>query len=102
MSSRIHKTVRLGRSRHWQLYIIGIGVWLSGGLWLLFHYFFVRQGDFGPVENPLTPWWLRLHGASLSARFGSSVCSGPLTLRLPGHASGDAGRAACSPESSLS
>ncbi len=63
MSSRIHKTVRLGRSRRWQLYIVGIGVWLSGGLWLLFHYFFVRQGDFGPVENPLTPWWLRLHGA---------------------------------------
>lgn len=61
--SRIHKTVRLGRSRRWQLYIIGIGIWLSGGLWLLYHYFLVQQGDFGPVENPLTPWWLRLHGA---------------------------------------
>jgi len=55
MSSRIHKTVRLSRSRRWQLYIIGIGVWLSGGLWLLFHYFLGKQGDFGPVENPLTP-----------------------------------------------
>ena len=63
MSSRIHKTVRLSRSRRWQLYIIGIGVWLSGGLWLLYHYLLVQQSDFGPVENPLTPWWLRLHGA---------------------------------------
>jgi hypothetical protein len=63
MSSRIHKTVKLGRARRWQLYFVGIGVWLSGGLWLLFHYFLVQQGDFGPVENPLTSWWLRLHGA---------------------------------------
>ena len=63
MNSRIHKTVKLGGAQRWQLSIIGIGVWLSGGLWLLFHYFFGKQGDFGPVENPLTPWWLRLHGA---------------------------------------
>lgn len=70
MSSRIHKTVRLSRSRRWQLYIIGIGVWLSGGLWLLFHYFLGKQGDFGPVENPLTPWWLRLHGAFAFASIG--------------------------------
>jgi hypothetical protein len=53
----------LGRSRRWALYIIGIGVWLSGGLWLLFHYFLVKQGEFGPVANPLEPWWLKLHGA---------------------------------------
>ena len=63
MSIKIHKTVRISRSRRWQLYIIGVGVWLTGGLWLVFHYFLGKQGDFGPVENPLTPWWLRLHGA---------------------------------------
>ena len=63
MSRRFHKSVRLGRPTRSALYFVGIGVWLSGGLWLLFHYFLGRQGDFGPVENPLTPWWLRLHGA---------------------------------------
>jgi hypothetical protein len=45
------------------LYIIGTGVWLSGGLWLLYHYFFVQQGEFGPAANPLEAWWLKLHGA---------------------------------------
>lgn len=63
MSARIHRSVRLGRSKRLTLYVVGIGVWLSGGVWLLFHYFCVKQGEFGPVENPLTPWWLRLHGA---------------------------------------
>jgi hypothetical protein len=32
-------------------------------LWLLFHYFFVEQGEFGPRIHPLEPWWLKLHGA---------------------------------------
>jgi hypothetical protein len=40
-----------------------VGVWLSGGLWLLFHYFLTEQGEFGPQSNPLEPWWLKLHGA---------------------------------------
>lgn len=51
------------RSRKWALYVVGIGVWLSGGLWLLFHYFFEEQGDFGPKTHPLEPWWLKMHGA---------------------------------------
>lgn len=63
MSSTVHKTVRISRGWRWQTYIVGAGIWLSGGLWLLFHYFFVTQGEFGPAENPLTAWWLRLHGA---------------------------------------
>jgi hypothetical protein len=53
----------LSRRRRWTLYIIGSGVWLTGGLWLLFHYFLVKQGEFGPAANPLEPWWLKLHGA---------------------------------------
>lgn len=51
------------RSSRSALYIIGIGVWLSGGLWLLTHYFLVEQGEFGPQNSPFEPWWLRLHGA---------------------------------------
>jgi hypothetical protein len=63
MSVSIRKSGSMGQSRRWALYIISAGVWLSGGLWLLFHYFLVRQGEFGPTANPLEPWWLRLHGA---------------------------------------
>ncbi|TCK70748.1 hypothetical protein [Acidipila rosea] len=63
MSASVGNSGGLGRSRRWGLYIIGIGAWLSGGLWLLFHYFFVEQGEFGPQVNPLEPWWLKIHGA---------------------------------------
>lgn len=45
------------------LYVIGAGSWLSGGLWLLFHYFLVRQNEFGPAPHPLQSWWLKIHGA---------------------------------------
>ncbi|HLH31681.1 MAG TPA: hypothetical protein VKY31_10800 [Terriglobia bacterium] len=47
----------------WALYMIGLGIWLSGGLWLLFHYFFVTSQQFGPQPHPLEPWLLKLHGA---------------------------------------
>jgi hypothetical protein len=63
MKALVRRSGSLGQPRRWALYLIGIGIWLSGGLWLLFHYFLVKQGDFGPVTNPLEPWWLKLHGA---------------------------------------
>jgi hypothetical protein len=63
VSVPVPKSVRFPRSERWALYIIGIGVWLSGGLWLLFHCFFVERGEFGPKVHPLEPWWLKLHGA---------------------------------------
>jgi hypothetical protein len=63
MSALVRKSGSLGPARRWALYIVGAGVWLTGGLWLLYHYFLVRQGDFGPTANPLEPWWLKLHGA---------------------------------------
>lgn len=52
-----------GFARRWWIYVIAAGVWLSGVLWLLFHYFLQKQGDFGPSTNPLEPWWLKVHGA---------------------------------------
>jgi hypothetical protein len=55
--------MRPPRSRHIAIYVIGVGVWLSGSLWLLFHYFVVHPGPFGPASSPLEPWWLKLHGA---------------------------------------
>lgn len=43
--------------------ITGAGLWLSGALWLVFHYFLRRPGPWGPEPHELEPWWLRLHGA---------------------------------------
>lgn len=55
--------MRLSPSRHRLVYVIAIGTWLSGMLWLLFHHFLMRNGEFGLTPNPLEPWWLRLHAA---------------------------------------
>jgi hypothetical protein len=54
---------RLPRSRRVAIYMIGVGVWVTGVLWLLFHYFVVHRGPFGPTVSPLEAWWLTLHGA---------------------------------------
>jgi hypothetical protein len=39
------------------------GVWLSGVLWLIFHNFLTRRGEFGLSAHPMELWWLRAHGA---------------------------------------
>jgi hypothetical protein len=55
--------LRLSRRRRYFVYVVGSGLWLSGVLWLVFHYFLPSKGEFGPTPNPLEPWWLRLHAA---------------------------------------
>lgn len=57
------RSARLTRARRLGLYAVGLGVWLSGGLWLLFHHFVRRTGPLGPGPHPLEWWWLTLHGA---------------------------------------
>jgi hypothetical protein len=42
-------------------------LWLSGLVWVLFHYFGVHQGEFGEVRSPLEPWSLKIHGAAAMA-----------------------------------
>jgi hypothetical protein len=42
---------------------IVVGAWLSGVLWLVFHDFLTRHGEFGLTAHPLEQWWLRAHGA---------------------------------------
>ena len=37
--------------------------WLSGAVWLLFHYFLTRRGEFGSEPNPFEFWMLAFHGA---------------------------------------
>lgn len=71
--------IRLGRWQQAYLYTVGTLLVLSGGLWLLFHYFVRVEGEFGPTLHPLEPWWLRVHGiagAAFLIGFGSV---------LPGH-----------------
>jgi hypothetical protein len=44
------------------LLLVAAGVWLSGVIWLVFHYFMRRQTDFGYSSHPLEHWSLALHG----------------------------------------
>ena len=55
---------RVAMIRHrYLVWPIVLGVWLSGALWLLFHDFLRRPGEFGLTAQPLEQWWLRAHGA---------------------------------------
>lgn len=42
--------------------VVGLSLWASGGLWLIYHYFLRTVGEWGPEPNVLEPWWLKLHG----------------------------------------
>jgi hypothetical protein len=57
-----HAVIRLG-ARHKKWLYSGLSLlWVSGVMWLLFHYFLQTDGDFGPQPHALERWWLRLHG----------------------------------------
>jgi hypothetical protein len=60
-------TARLTASRRLGVYGVALTLWLSGALWLLFHYFVKRHGPLGVAPHPLEAWWLALHGASAFA-----------------------------------
>lgn len=53
---------RLTRKQRVATYLAVTMAWLSGSMWLLFHYFLQRQGEFSLEPHPLEHWWLRLHG----------------------------------------
>lgn len=55
--------VRIGAAYRRTVNVIAAGVWATGVLWLVFHYFLRAPGAFGPEPHPLETWWLRLHGA---------------------------------------
>jgi hypothetical protein len=57
-----HHGSRLSGAQRMATYATAAAAWLSGVLWLLFHYFLQRQGEFGAEAHPLEHWWLRLHG----------------------------------------
>lgn len=74
--------IRFGHRHRRALYGVFLGVWISGALWLLFHYFFTTPGEFGPAPSPMEKWWLRLHGLFA---FATLVAVGSV---LPVHARG--------------
>ena len=59
--SKLHGS-RLSAPRRAVTYIALAVAWSSGILWLVFHYFLQRQGEFALEPHPLEHWWLRLHG----------------------------------------
>ena len=49
------------------LYSVFSLLWLSGALWLVFHYFMRVPGEFGIAPHPAEIWRLRLHGLMVFA-----------------------------------
>ncbi len=59
------KTARLADWQKWLLCLSGGGLWLSGTVWVLLHYFGQIEGEFGPSVHPLEPLMIKLHGLVL-------------------------------------
>ena len=55
--------IRLSPPQRLILYTVGVGLWASGVLWLLFHSGVGHHDEFGLARHPLEPWCLALHGA---------------------------------------
>jgi len=64
--------------RRWLAICFAI-LFMSGLLWLGFHYLVTVKTDFGEGPHPLQQWWLKLHGLAAMATL---VIVGSL---LPGH-----------------
>ena len=74
--------IRLGPRHKKSLYAGFALLWLSGVLWLAFHYFLRLEGEFGPEPNPLEAWWLRLHGLMAMAALVLAGSLAPNHIRL--------------------
>jgi hypothetical protein len=61
------KSLRLKRPYLWTVYATAWGVWLTGALWLVFHYFFRVRGQFGFRANPMEAVWIAAHGGLAAA-----------------------------------
>lgn len=61
----MHPPIRLGARHRRVVHASLFMLWLSGALWLVFHYFLQRPGTFGNEPHVLEPWWLRLHGLAM-------------------------------------
>lgn len=55
--------LRLSQSQLYLVFGISAGVWLSGVVWLIYHYFMQIEGPFGFQKHPIEPLSLKVHGA---------------------------------------
>ena len=55
---------RLERWHRYSMYGISALLVLSGGAWLLAHYFLRAADTFGESVSPIEPWSMKLHGAA--------------------------------------
>jgi hypothetical protein len=54
----------LPKGRKITIYVLSTGAWVTGGLWLIFHYFMTKKDEFGfDSVHPLQKWWLIGHAA---------------------------------------
>ena len=52
-------------------------LFISGVLWLVFHYFIHVKTEFGEGPHPLQQWWMKLHGLAAMATL---IVAGSLLL----------------------
>lgn len=62
MRNALSQPIRFVTSHRRTLHSVFTLLWVSGALWLIFHYFLSVPGEFGVSAHPLQNWWLRLHG----------------------------------------
>jgi hypothetical protein len=60
----LREGVRLSRRHRAWLYWCFALLFVTGVLWLAFHYLVRVEGEFGEARQPLEPWWLKLHRAA--------------------------------------
>jgi hypothetical protein len=41
---------------------LSLALWLTGAAWMVLHYFFERQGEFGTLPHPMEPLLVEGHG----------------------------------------
>jgi hypothetical protein len=59
----VPRAPELSRDKRRAVYVIGIGVWVTGAMWVVAHYFLMEMGPFGPAPHPLEFWSRASHGA---------------------------------------
>lgn len=73
--------IRITRGHRRAIAAVFALLWVSGALWLVYHYFFQADGPFGPEPEALEAWWLRLHGLMAFAALLAVGSLLPLHLR---------------------
>lgn len=63
----LRSRARLSGPRLVATWTIVAAVWATGACWLILHYFFRVQGQFGPTPNPMEKWAIAAHGATAFA-----------------------------------